>query len=584
MTSHLSEEAVEALAHDRSDLVDEAERAHARACEPCLARVEEARALSFDFAQAFAAHPAEGEVDALVRAAMSQAEVAEPPPSRRSVVLSGVAAAFVAMAGGALWLGRVPSPAAAIHLLEGLWAAITTLDRAVETVVPGGWSVLALIGASALGILALPMRALLQHAAGPTVAAALLLGLSLPTTTAEALDFEGTWPEGERVSVRVHGEPTTAALRKAAKAAGLGLVASLPDERSVTIMVDDVPLRDVVQGVLGDADLVVERTGALLIVRAPSASEPEPVGAPKETRESKGSSGPPVAAASEEESAPAEPERVTFGRDIHVRPGERVAEVVTFGGDVRVDGEVVGDVVTMMGDITVGPRGSVGGEIVTLGGELTVAESADVPAGQVVLGPFGEVREGDQRKARVDGLHHDGPNITIRAEGQAARDGPFAEGSFLRELFGDAAKHALLFLLGLLLLGLAPTRFGELKRAIVRAPGRNFAMGFLGLLGALVLMVVLAITLIGIPAALVLGLATYLAYYVGLVAAAAVLGAALPLTALHDRPVLQLFAGIAALFVLALVPVVGTLLSVLAALVGLGAVVLTRMGGRPLPA
>ncbi len=64
--------------------------------------------------------------------------------------------------------------------------------------------------------------------------------------------------------------------------------------------------------------------------------------------------------------------------------------------------------------------------------------------------------------------------------------------------------------------------------------------------------------------------------YVGLVAAAAVLGAGLPFSALQGKPILQLGAGIAIVFFAGLVPVLGTLVVVIITAIGFGAVILTR--------
>src|SRR5262249_12318188 len=65
-------------------------------------------------------------------------------------------------------------------------------------------------------------------------------------------------------------------------------------------------------------------------------------------------------------------DRVTFGGDVVVAPGEAVDDVVTMGGDATIDG----DVVTMGGDVVV--RGSVAGDVMTMGGDLTLGEGATV--------------------------------------------------------------------------------------------------------------------------------------------------------------------------------------------------------------
>jgi hypothetical protein len=151
---------------------------------------------------------------------------------------------------------------------------------------------------------------------------------------------------------------------------------------------------------------------------------------------------------------------------------------------------------------------------------------------------------------------------------------------WLAETSESLTRFALLFLLGLFLLGLAPGRVRTVQAQIAAAPLRALANGFLGAIGGSVFALVLAITIIGIPAAIVVALALASATYAGLAASAAVVGGILPVAALRDRPVLQLAAGVLVLFVASRVPIVGPLLTMGATLIGLGAVVLTRAGDR----
>ena len=50
MSRHLIESEIEALAHDREELVAESERAHLTVCETCAEDVRSTRALSLDLA------------------------------------------------------------------------------------------------------------------------------------------------------------------------------------------------------------------------------------------------------------------------------------------------------------------------------------------------------------------------------------------------------------------------------------------------------------------------------------------------------------------------------------------------------
>jgi hypothetical protein len=115
-----------------------------------------------------------------------------------------------------------------------------------------------------------------------------------------------------------------------------------------------------------------------------------------------------------------------------------------------------------------------------------------------------------------------------------------------------------------------------MHKAIIREPLRSGALGLGTYVAAVVLIIALAITVLGIPAAVVLAFGVPLATYVGLAACATVIGAAIPAEALNDRPILRLASGVGVLWVCSLVPVIGPLLVAVVACIGVGALVRTR--------
>lgn len=410
--------------------------------------------------------------------------------------------------------------------------------------------------------------------------------LAAAPLAAGAFEMQGDWPaQPERVTLSVENEPTSRALRKAAESAGLDLVATLPSDPPCTVRVRGAALPDVLSAILGEQAVVAQRSGRMIVVRAlpaaatsPTPPTPAVPAEPTEPAEPGAQavpappptpvvpSVPPVppvpplppspAAAPPAPAGPPASDRVTFTGDIVVARGERVRDVVTMGGDARIEGEVTGDVVTMGGDIEVVPGGVVHGDLVTMGGDIEVAEGGTVQ-GQRVQAGSGDV----QLSYGID---------------PADAAGGIAD--WFSDAAGTAARYALLFLLGLVLLGLAPERLDTLRLALVKVPTRAAATGLLGLIVAVVLIIVLCITLIGIPAAVLLALALPVAIYVGMAAAASVIGALLPVERLKGRPVLQLGAGIAVIFAVSLLPFLGDIAVAAAAIIGFGAVVLTRFG------
>lgn len=247
-------------------------------------------------------------------------------------------------------------------------------------------------------------------------------------------------------------------------------------------------------------------------------------------------------------------DRVTFGEDVVIAAGERVHDVATFGGDATVMGDVSGDVVTFGGDALV--LGHVAGDVATFGGDLTLGEGASVAGEISTLG--GSV----EHEAPLP------PPPSSPLEALAA---------WIHDALQGAASFALLFLLALGMLGLVPERLRALEVVIAREPGRAGLRGVGAFFLAVIGIILLAITVIGIPAAIALGVALSAAGYVGLAAVAAVIGVILPVERLRDRPVMQLAAGVLTLYVASLVPGIGSLIVIGCAAVGLGAVVRTQL-------
>jgi hypothetical protein len=266
-------------------------------------------------------------------------------------------------------------------------------------------------------------------------------------------------------------------------------------------------------------------------------------------------------------------DRVTFGNDIVVRAGERVRDVVTMGGDVEVYGEVIGEIATMGGDVEVYEGGAVTRGIFSMGGDVTVHEGGAV---------HGEIGTMGGDITRAQGAHVGGDVGQLHIDTDPGDDDDddhdhgSAVGRWFDEALGSAAKHALLFVLGVILLGVFPERIAALQRVLVRAPARAGISGLLGFVGAAVLVIVLVVTIIGIPGAVIVALGSFAAVYIGLVAVATVVGAAIPMEFLKNRPILQLGAGILAFYLASLVPVAGAIASVVVAALGFGAVLLTR--------
>ena len=640
---HLSELVIEALATQRDDLVGKDALAHRAACDACAQRVSETIGELAFVSTALRVDLSDAALDALVCGALETtqiepvaavvtiAAVAAPAaavfrPSRGALFGAALLAAAAAIVLGVLSLDGLPSIGGVLAFAHDVRAVGGAIDRLVSLLVPGGWGALALLLSLLLGALLVPLRVLLGSGRARVDLLSRVSGLTLGVwlavgfvPRAQALDFVGDWPADEHLTVVAANVPASVALERAAQAAGLGFVGALAVDPPTHLRVRDASLREVVRVVLGnDAALVAERTSTLLIVRRaalpaatavhgaatpviadvpnivlPSANVTPQVEVPAVSGAVprppppavQAASPPPVSALARRDAR----DRASFGGNVVVSAGEVVASVVTMGGNATIDGVVLGDVVTMGGGAHVRRSGVVHGEIVAMGGEVRVDEGALAPQRvQLTAMPDGIAARGtgydapaddvDDAAAADDDQVHDSQELDTASAAATAAAGALAE--WLSETFASASRHALLFLFGLLLLGTVPARLDALTRAVAALPVRAAVTGFVAGLAGVILAVVLVITIVGIPGAVVLGLSLAVGTYAGLVAVAAVIGRILPIRALDARPVLQLAAGVLVLFVVARVPVLGGLASFVAAMVGLGAVVATRAGTR----
>jgi hypothetical protein len=186
---------------------------------------------------------------------------------------------------------------------------------------------------------------------------------------------------------------------------------------------------------------------------------------------------------------------VRFGSSIHVSADERVAgNVVSMGGDITVEGQVQGDVVCIGGRVELGPQARVEGDLVALGGDIERA-AGSVVGGEIVTAP------------RVPG------------------------GMWLLPVFGlvgraVAAVSALFSMLILMAIAWAafswlPEHSGFAVESLRSRPAHALGIGLLSwvllapsVIALAVITVILCITIIGIPVAVLV----IVAYAFGLVA------------------------------------------------------------------
>jgi cytoskeletal protein CcmA (bactofilin family) len=244
------------------------------------------------------------------------------------------------------------------------------------------------------------------------------------------------------------------------------------------------------------------------------------------------------------------------GKDLVIAGGTVVVEttvgddVRVFGGDVQINGNVAGDVLVMGGQIRIAQNVSIGGDVYIMGEQVRIdgtvrgmarIEAKDVVIGGTLNGPAeiraertavnGNVMNATKIASRTLGIgekavfggnlrywREAGPmQLGTQARGQAVYDMGLqsvapAPGHHDKGMFaGFIAALSLYWLLatavliGLLLLA-TKTFFTDSAKKLVKSPGISFLKGLIYFVATPVVVVLLMVTVIGLPVAMILGL------------------------------------------------------------------------------
>jgi hypothetical protein len=272
---------------------------------------------------------------------------------------------------------------------------------------------------------------------------------------------------------------------------------------------------------------------------------------------------------------------VKTGRDIVVEEYEKVdGGVVAIGGDVTIKGTVTGDVVAVGGDVLVASTGVIEGDAVSVGGEVKKEPGARVRGTKAVVNFFPK------------------NFFTFRVNPPLPFFGAFQG----LALFARIIKIMLFLFLGIVVISIVPKNVAKVKDQIGQDFLKSALVGFAGEILILPIFLLLIVTIIGIPVAILvlplLILATFILGYTGI---SYFIGEKLKEnTSLKpDTPILTVVVGIlvveAILLVARVVGIFGHFFSpfswiltfigwmvwYVAITVGFGASILTRLGTRP---
>ena len=266
---------------------------------------------------------------------------------------------------------------------------------------------------------------------------------------------------------------------------------------------------------------------------------------------------------------------VRFAEDMHIPYYQLVrGNVVLVGGNLRIDGKVMGDVVNIFGRTTLSSSAIVNGEVVTIMGSLKRSDDA-------VIG---------------------GETVMVGGESCPVTIWPFAAfGSGMVRIMGRIITFVVMALLLLIVVYFLRDRMMRASTLVfgsfLKSLGVGFLVVFVGTILVLIVAVILAITIVGIPVSILLILSIVALIVIGYFVSALALGEFLSakLNMQTDSPIIQSLLGLFALALLGLIasimffnpflmPVrvllrsVGAFINFIAVLTGVGAFVLSKAG------
>ena len=261
-------------------------------------------------------------------------------------------------------------------------------------------------------------------------------------------------------------------------------------------------------------------------------------------------------------SASAATDHVVITGGAVVAPGQTAGDVIVIDGPVTIAGHATGDVVAVSGPIRL--TGRVDGDLIAVSDRARLGPRARVG---------GDLRYGDEPPVLAPGA---------RVAGQVSNEdwSDTANGlGWVSSFAWWLAVSVSTLVVGLLLVWLAPGALRAAARAVGERLGATLGWGVLIAIGAPLLAILALVTLVGIPFGIGLLLAAIPVLLVAYTTTAWIVGRRV----LRDRsqsPWAALLAGWGILRLLALIPVAGGLVGLVATVVGLGALAVALWRAR----
>lgn len=257
---------------------------------------------------------------------------------------------------------------------------------------------------------------------------------------------------------------------------------------------------------------------------------------------------------------------VVIGGVATLENGSRVKDdVVLLGGTLRSDGSIDGDVVSIGGLVDLGEHARIAGDVNILSGHLQRATGAHIE-GQVINGLSGPL------------------SIPVMIPTNQVIIPGVDGGSILWQALYLLFRSFLWAIVGLLVVLLLPNHSQRVLRAVVEKTGVATGLGMLTVVVAPLLLVLITITIIGIPVSLAGAFVLAVAWAFGVIVVGLEVGKRLVQAARQEwAPAVAAGLGVFLVTLVGntigiVVPCIGWILPALVGMLGLGAVLMTRFG------
>lgn len=261
-----------------------------------------------------------------------------------------------------------------------------------------------------------------------------------------------------------------------------------------------------------------------------------------------------------------------------------IDSLIAVGGTITLNAPVKGDVIVAGGHVIA--NNNIGGKLVAAGGTVEVngdvGTNAVIAAGTVTVNPRSTIgRDAEILAGTVTSSGHVAGNLSVQSQSYSNTGVVGGTNTYVKTDPNSVSRIftvlGVLFsvgwlILGLLLLKIAPARYQVVVDEARRSPVIKLVVGFVGLVVTLIVLLILAITVVGLPIALASGLLVIIAIILSVFFVSSAFGRLLfSWLKVQVKDWHALVAGFVILNILFRVPVAGIIILILTISLGFGA-------------